>query len=278
MANVIMVKKNSKGWYMCIDFTNLNAVCPKDSYPLLSIDNLVDKTLGCKLLIFMDAYFRYNQIKMRTENEDKTTFVTDQGTFCFRVMPFGLRNAYATFQRIIDKVFKEQIRLDVEVYVDDILVRSENVGYHLKYLQETFGNLSRVGLKLKVEKCAFGVTEGKFLSYMIMKEFIKPYLEKVQEVVVMEAPKTQKEVQRLNGGIATLSRHIPRFVDRCKHFFKLLKDGKQSMQWTGACNVAFLEFKTTLSQLPILQAPVQGETLTMYAATSETTVSAALVS
>ena len=105
LANVVMVKKANGKWQMCADFTDLNRVCPKDSYPLLWIDTLVDSTARHKLLSFMDAFLGYNQIKMSEEDQERTSFVTSQGLFCYKVMPFGLKNAGATYQRLMNKMF-----------------------------------------------------------------------------------------------------------------------------------------------------------------------------
>ena len=106
---------------MCVDFINLNRVCPKDSYPLPHIDQLLDTTAGHKLLSFIDAFSRYNQIRMDDANQEKTSFVTSQGLFCYKVMPFDLKNAGATYQRLVNHMFGSQIGQNVEVYIDDML-------------------------------------------------------------------------------------------------------------------------------------------------------------
>ena len=97
LANVVMVKKANGKWRLCVDFTDLNKTCPKDSYPLPRIDQLVDSTVGHKLLSFMDAFSEYNQIRMDKVDQEKTSFVTSQGLFCYKVMPFSLKNAGATY-------------------------------------------------------------------------------------------------------------------------------------------------------------------------------------
>ena len=102
LANLVMVKKANGKWRMCVDFTDLNKACPKDSYPLPRIDQLVDSTAGHQLLNFMDAFSRYNQIKMDEADQEKTSFITSQGLFCYKVMPFGLKNAGATYQRLVN--------------------------------------------------------------------------------------------------------------------------------------------------------------------------------
>ena len=124
-----------------MDFTDLNKACPKDSYPLLRIDQLVDSTASHRLLSFMDAFSRYNQIRMDEADQGKTSFVTSQGLFFYKVMPFGLKNAGATYQRLVTHMFRPQIGQNVEVYVDDMLVKSQDEEIHLDDLQETFDTL-----------------------------------------------------------------------------------------------------------------------------------------
>ena len=124
LANIVMVKKANGKWRMCVDFTDLNKACPKDSYPLPRIDQLVDFTAGHKLLSFMDAFSRYNQIRMDEVDQEKTSFVTSQGLFCYKVMPFDLKNAGATYQRLVNHMFRLQIGRNVEVYINDMLVKS----------------------------------------------------------------------------------------------------------------------------------------------------------
>ena len=109
LANVVMVKKANGKWRMCVDFTDLNKTCPKDSYPLPRIDQLVDLIAGHRLLSFMDAFFGYNQIRMDEADQKKTSFITSQGLFCYKVMPFNLKNARATYQRLVNHMFRPQI-------------------------------------------------------------------------------------------------------------------------------------------------------------------------
>ena len=141
LANVVMVKKANGKWRMCVDFTDLKNTCLKDSFPLPRIDQLVNSTTGHKLLPFMDAFSRYNQIQMAEEDQEKTAFITNQGLYCYRVMPFGLKNAGATYQRLVNQMFSKQIGRNVEVYVDDMLVKSKEEEDHLDNLKETFNTL-----------------------------------------------------------------------------------------------------------------------------------------
>ena len=124
LANVVMVRKADGKWRMSIDFTDLNKACPKDSYPLPRVDILVDSTAQHQLLSFMDAFSGYNQIRMDEADQEKTSFVTSQGLFCYKVMSFGLKNAGMTYQRLMNKMFANQIGRNVQVYVNDMLVKS----------------------------------------------------------------------------------------------------------------------------------------------------------
>ena len=102
LVDVVMVKKANEKWRMCIDFTDLNSACPKDSFPLPRINQLIDSTVEHKLLTFMDAFFRYNQIHMAKEDQEKTAFITSQGLYCYWVMSFGLKNVGTTYQRLVN--------------------------------------------------------------------------------------------------------------------------------------------------------------------------------
>nr|KYP65120.1 Transposon Ty3-I Gag-Pol polyprotein [Cajanus cajan] len=110
---------------MCTDYTNLNRACPKDAYPLPNIDRLVDGASDHKILTFLDAYSGYNQIRMHPRDEEKIAFITDLTNYCYRVMPFSLKNAGATYQRLMDKIFRHQLGRNMEVYVDDMVIKSE---------------------------------------------------------------------------------------------------------------------------------------------------------
>ena len=197
LANVALVKKANGKWRMCVDFTDLNKACPKDNFPLPRIDQLVDSTAGHKLLTFMDAFSGYNQIKMAEEDQKKTAFITSQGLYYYKVMPFGLNNAEATYQRLVNKIFNRQIDRNMEVYVDDMLVKSKKELAHLDDLRETFATLKQYQMKLNPSKCVFSVALGKFLGFMVSQKGIEANLKKVQAIINMVLPRTAKEVQKL---------------------------------------------------------------------------------
>ena len=274
LTNVVLVKKANGKWRMCVDFTDLNRACPKDSFPLPRIDQLVDSTVGHKLLTFMDAFSGYNQIKMAEEDQEKTTFITSQGLYCYKVMPFELKNAGVTYQRLVNKMFSKQIGRNMEVHVDDMLVKSKEELTHLDDLRETFATLKQYQMKLNPGKCVFGVASGNFLGFMVSQRRIEANPEKVQAIINMALPKTVKEVQKLIGRIAAINRFVSRATDKCLPFFKTLK---QAFMWTDECEAAFQELKRYLSHPPLLSPSKEGESLQLYLAVSATAISAALI-
>lgn len=167
LSNAVMVGKGGGKWRMCIDFRDLNRACQKDHYPLPRIDQLVDSTSGCELRSMMEAYQGYHQIKIHPDDVAKTAFGVSCGIFGFPSMSFGLQNAGATYQRMMDTIFKEQIGKNITIYVDDMLVKSQKAIDHESDLQEIFDVLRSRGLMLNPAKCTFGVKTGKFLGYMV---------------------------------------------------------------------------------------------------------------
>ena len=169
---------------MCIDFKHINRACPKDHFPLPRIDQIVDLTAGCEHLSFLDAYSGYHQIRLYGLDEIKTTFITPFGCFCYITMPFGLKNAGATFMHMIQKFLLTQISRNVEAYMDDIVVKSRKGSNLLSEHDETsFANLRGYDIKLNPSKCTFGVPGGKLLSSLVSGQGIDANLEKVGAIL-----------------------------------------------------------------------------------------------
>jgi len=181
---------------MCVDFTNLNKACPKDSYPLPSIDTLVDSASGCRLLSFLDVFSGHNQIKMLPWDECKMAFMIELSCYCYIVMPFGLKNAGATYQRLMDRVLTPMIGRNLQAYVDDMVVTSQVKDQHVTDLEELFTIITKYRMKLNPEKCVFGVKAGKFLGFLLSERGIEANPEKCAAILAMRSPISVKEVQQ----------------------------------------------------------------------------------
>ena len=222
----------------------------------------------------MDAFSSYNQISIDPSDQEKTSFVTGQGTYCYRVMPFGLKNAGATYQRLVNRMFQKQIGTFMEVYIDDMLVKSIKDELHITHPAEAFQVLKSYNMKLNPIKCVFGLSAGKFLGFIVNNRGMEANSDKIKVVLDMLPPSNIKDIQRLTGRIATLSRFVSRASDKCRLFFQVLK---KAFQWDVHCQEAFTALKTYLSSPPILVSPSEGELLTLYLAVSDFATSAALV-
>ena len=150
-----------------MDYTDLNEACPKDSFPLPRIDQIVDASAGHGMLSFLDAFSRYHQIPMHLPDTEKTAFITPYGLFCYNVMPFGLKNVGATYQRLVTNMFKPLLGKTIEVYIDYMLVKSKERLDHAEHLEEAFELLRAYGMKFNPSKCALGVSTGRFLGFMV---------------------------------------------------------------------------------------------------------------
>jgi hypothetical protein len=261
---------------MCIDYTSLNKAYPKDPYPLPRIDQIVDSTYGCDLLSFLDAYSGFHQIQMSREDRKHTAFVTVDGLYCYVVMPYCLKNALPTFVWAMSKTFGDLIRDKVEVYVDGIVVRTKARSTLVEDITLVFDKLQATCTKLNPDKCVFRVSAGKLLGFLVSHRGTEANPEKIRAIEAMR-PSTQiKDVQKLMGSLAALSRFISRLAERVLPFFKLLqKSGPFS--WTEEAEQAFQELKQHLVSLPILVAPEPGEPLYLYIVAAGEAVSMVLV-
>ncbi|RVW45301.1 Transposon Ty3-I Gag-Pol polyprotein [Vitis vinifera] len=193
LANVVPVPKKDGKVRVCVDFRDLNKASPKDDFPFPHIDMLVDSTAGHSMLSFMDGFSGYSQILMAPEDMEKTSFITEWGTYCYRVMPFGLKNAGATYQRAATTLFHDMMHRDVEVYVDDMIVKSRDRSDHLEALERFFERIRQFRLRLNPKKCTFGVTSGKLLGYMVSERGIEVDPDKIRAILDMPAPRTERE-------------------------------------------------------------------------------------
>ena len=211
---------------------------------------------------------------MDAEDIPKTAFITPKGTYAYIKMPFDLKNTGATFQRMVNKVFAEQIGRNMECYVDEMIVKSL-FRDHADDLKECFETLRRNNMKINPAKCTFGVCSGRFLGYMVSARGIEANPEKIKAVLDMEAPKTIREIQKLTGRLAALRRFIFRSAEKALPFFEVLK-GAKNFEWGPNCMKAFEEIKEYLVRASLLMRPDLQETLQLYLAVSDRTLGAVL--
>nr|ABA92237.1 retrotransposon protein, putative, Ty3-gypsy subclass [Oryza sativa Japonica Group] len=240
LANPVLVRKKTGQWRMCVDYTDLNKSCPKYPFGLPRIDQVVDSTASCELLSFLDCYSGYHQIRLKESDCLKTSFITPFGAYCYITMSFGLKNAGATYQRMIQRCFSTQIGRNVEAYVDDVVVKTKQKGDLISDLEETFASIRAFRMILKPEKCTFGVPSGKLLGFMMSHRVIQANPEK----------------------------GMP--------FFKLLKKA-DNFQWGPEAQKAFEDFKKLLTTPPVLASPHPQEPLLLYVSATSQVVSTVLV-
>ena len=254
LANIVAVPKKNGKVRICIDFRDLNKATPKDDYPLPNIDLLIDSTAGHAMFSFMDGYSGYNQIKLAARDQSKTSFTTPWGTFCYTVMPFGLKNAGATYQRAMAVIFHDQMHKNMDAYVDDILVKSKEGEDHLDALGQVFERLILYKLRLNPQKCVFGVESGKLLGYMISKKGIEVDPAKAKAIIDMPPPTNLKELRSLQGRIQSIRRFISNLAMRCEPFNHLLRK-EVKFEWGPECQLSFERIKQYLLNPPVLKPP-----------------------
>ena len=189
-------------------------------------------------------------------------------------MSFGLKNAGAIYQRLVNKMFQAQIERNMEVYVDDMLVKSLASRNHANDLHEAFEMPKQYGMKLNPTKCAFGVSSEKFHGYMVSSRGIEANPEKIQAILEMQSPKTTKQLQQLTERLAALNRFISRSTDKCLSFFKILR---KAFVWSNEWEKAFSQLKQYLASTLLLSRTVPGEVLYLYLAVSPIAISVALI-
>ena len=207
---------------MCVDFTDLNKACLKDLFPITRIDQLVNVTVGHPQMSFLDAFQGYHQISLALDDQEKTAFVTPIGNYHYKVIPFGLKNAGSIYQRMMTKMFEPQLDKSIEVYIDDMVVKSKIVSKHVEDLTNIFEILRKHKLRLNASKCFFGVGSGNFLGYMVTHREIKVNPDQIKATNSLQPPRNPNEVQKLTRMIAALNRFISRSTNRCRPFFLLL--------------------------------------------------------
>ncbi|GJW88822.1 reverse transcriptase domain-containing protein [Tanacetum coccineum] len=241
LSNLVMVKKHDGSWRMCVDFKDLNKACPKYGYPLPEIDWKVESLCGFPFKCFLDVYKGYHQNKWKRKMKTTIEFIYNAKQYLYTKMPFGLRNAGATYQRLVDKAFHKQIGRNLKVYVDNLVIKIRTEDEIVRDIKETFKTLREINMKLNPKKYTFGVEEGMFLGYKVNTKGLKVCPDKVDAVLSLPSPKCLKDVQKLNGKLASLNRFLAKSAEKSLPFFKTLKKctKKSYFHWTTEAEEAF---------------------------------------
>ena len=253
VSPLVVVPKNNGKWRICVDYRELNKATQKDHFLLPFIDQVVDTLAGKKLFSFLDGFSGYNQIQIAPEDQDKTTFTCPWGTFAYRVLPFGLCNAPATFQRVVLSIFADLINDGLEVYMDDFTPYGEDFDPTLDTLEKVLQSCIATKLCLSHEKCYMMMTEGLILRHYISAAGIQVDPAKIQILLLIPTPTNQTEVRSFLG----FSGYYRRFIQHYSHIAAPLHalTGNVDFLWTEKCDQAFKELKKMVSTAPVLRGP-----------------------
>jgi hypothetical protein len=225
VSNIVPVEKRNTGKIrICMEFRNLNRASPKGEYPMPIADSLVDSASGNKVISFLDGNVGYNEIFMAKEDVRKTAFrcLGFIGLFEWVVMTFGLKNAGATYQRAINSIFHDLLRVLMEVYIDDMVVKSVGFEEHMTNLKLSFERMKKYGVRMNQLKCDFRVTSGRFLGFIVLEHSIKIDPKKIESIGKIGEPVCKKDVQKLLGKINYLGHFISNLAGRVESLLPLV--------------------------------------------------------
>lgn len=253
VSPMVLVKKKNGKLRVCVDYRKLNACTEKDHFPLPFITLLLEEVGGHARYTFMDGYAGYNQISIAVQDVHKTAFTTPWGTFVWVVMPFGLCNAPATFQRLVMYVFTDLLYKSMTVFVDDFSTQS-SAAEHLQCVREALIRCRRMQLALNPEKTFLGVQRGVLLGYVVSEKGREPDPDKIAVIEGLATPTNAKGVAKLLGHVGWYRELIPDFAKIVVPITQLLRK-ENRFEWTDACQEAFEELKSRLSTYPVLRPP-----------------------
>ena len=238
---------------VCQDFRKLNSAMKKDYFLLSFTDMILDHVSGQECYSFLNGFSGYNQVHIRDQDQLKTTFTTDWGTFAFNRMPFGLCNAPRTFQRLMMDIFQDFLRHFLEVFINDFAVFSSRDDY-LGYLRKTFQRCRETFHKLHPGKCFFGMTSGVLLGDVVSNKGLEVDLDKVKTILTLVTPKSVRDIRGFLGCIGYYRRFIDGYAQKAILLTELLRK-EVEFNWNPERQTAFEDLKLALSKAPILSSP-----------------------
>ena len=253
-APILFVPKKDGRWRMCIDYRALNKQTIKDRYPLPRIDDLLDRLGKAKYFSTIDLASGYHQIAMKEDDIPKTAFRTHRGHFEFVVMPFGVSNAPATFQRLMNKVFAKELDAFILVYLDDILVFSRTKEEHLEHIRTALGRLRDAKIYARLHKCEFFKDKVEYLGFDVSARGVQPSPDKVRAVVEWPKPSSVKDVRSFLGLAGFYRWFIKNFSLKAKPLTELTRDDAV-WRWEEPQEMAFKTLKRSLVTAPVLHMP-----------------------
>ena len=246
---MVVPKKNGKLWIF-VDFRRLNAATKKDPYPLPVTDEVLDTIIGYAAYSFMDCFSGYHQVHIHENDRYKTTFISEWGAYVWVVMPFGLKNAPPTYQRIINHIFKDYLNDFMKLFLDDVSVYSD-IATHLPKRRLIFERCRQYSVNLNPDKCFFYIPSGVLLGYIICQAGKFPDPKKIEALVNMPSPKNVKAIQTFNG-LAQFNRcFIKDYAGNLEPITRLTRKG-EAFDWTTECENAYQYIKTRYQNAPFL--------------------------
>lgn len=275
VSNLVPTRKKTGKIRLCVDLRNLNEVSLKDNYPLPKMDHILHRVVGSTIISLLVGFSDYNQILVHPDDQVKTAFTTPWGTLMYVKMPFGLKNAGATFQREMDIAFSKEIHDFLVMYLDDITIFSKSDQQHLDHLRQVFTKCRKYVISLNPKKYLFGLEEGKLLGHIISKDGIQIDPTRIEAILQLPHPRNIRELQAFLGKINFLRRFISNLVELIRLPNMLKKDS--TIKWNLEVKRSFEDIKRALTQTPVLISPMFDKDFILFSFALEHTIVAVLL-